>query len=132
MRAERLQIEREMMALRKSIGDGMPAAELRNLQQEIHVFRGRLLVAAIAVQLGFVDAGAVESFGGAVPFVQAWLTVKVLLIIAYIGLGLVALRFAATPRARIVSFAAALLVFAYTISVALAHNPLGIFHDLFA
>lgn len=66
------------------------------------------------------------------PFQQAWLTVKVLLIIAYIGLGLVALRFAATPRARIVSFAAALLVFAYTISVALAHNPLGIFHDLFA
>lgn len=66
------------------------------------------------------------------PFEQDWLTLKVLLIMAYIGLGLVALRFATTPRARAVSFAAALLVFLFTISVARAHHPLGIFHDLFA
>jgi len=32
----------------------MPAAELRNLQHEIHVFRGRLLIAAIAVTCMFL------------------------------------------------------------------------------
>jgi penicillin-binding protein 2 len=32
----------------------MPVAELRNLKQEIHRFRGRLLVAAIAVSAMFL------------------------------------------------------------------------------
>jgi len=59
------------------------------------------------------------------PFVQAWLTVKVLLLIVYIVLGVFALRRGRTLRVRAICYVAALVVFASIISVALAHNPLG-------
>lgn len=61
------------------------------------------------------------------PFIDHWLTVKVLLLAAYITLGMVAFRSGRTRRARIAAFAAALLVFLYIVSVALAHHPAGIF-----
>jgi uncharacterized membrane protein SirB2 len=61
------------------------------------------------------------------PFVQAWLTVKVLLLIVYIVLGSFALKRPRTPKARALSFAAALLVYLYIASVARAHHPLGFF-----
>jgi len=66
------------------------------------------------------------------PFVQGWLTVKVLLLVVYIALGSLALKRARTRRARIVCFVAALAVFASIAGVARAHHPLGIFHILFA
>jgi uncharacterized membrane protein SirB2 len=61
------------------------------------------------------------------PFVDAWLTVKVLLLVVYIVLGLMAFRLARTPTGRIGAFMAALCVYGYIISVARAHDPLGIF-----
>ena len=61
------------------------------------------------------------------PFVQAWLTVKVCLLVVYIGLGTFALKRGRTPRARLVFFVAALAVYAFIISVAIAHHPLGVF-----
>jgi uncharacterized membrane protein SirB2 len=60
------------------------------------------------------------------PFVQAWLTVKVLLLAVYIVLGTFALKRARTPRARVLCYAAALAVFMFIVSVARAHHPLGI------
>lgn len=60
------------------------------------------------------------------PFVHAWLTVKVLLLICYIVLGSLALKRARTPRVRLICWLSALVVFAFIISVARAHNPLGI------
>ena len=61
------------------------------------------------------------------PFVQSWLTVKVVLLVVYIVLGIFALHAGRTRRVRVTCLVAALLVYAFIISVALAHNPLGIF-----
>lgn len=59
------------------------------------------------------------------PFVQGWLTVKVLLLVAYVALGYRAIG-AGTPQgARPRYYAAALGVYALIIGVALAHDPLG-------
>ena len=59
------------------------------------------------------------------PFVQAWLTAKVLLLVVYIVLGVFALRRGRTRRVRAICYFAALAVFVTIVSVALAHKPLG-------
>jgi uncharacterized membrane protein SirB2 len=61
------------------------------------------------------------------PLVHTWLTVKVLLLLGYIVLGSFALKRGSTRRARVLYWLAALLVYAFIISVARAHHPLGIF-----
>jgi uncharacterized membrane protein SirB2 len=61
------------------------------------------------------------------PPEQAWLAVKLLLLLAYIVLGYIALKRARTRRARALALLAALLVFAYMIGVALRHHPAGWF-----
>ena len=61
------------------------------------------------------------------PFVHAWLTAKVLLLVVYVVLGSYALKRGATPAARAWTFAAALLVYGFIISVARAHDPRGLF-----
>ena len=64
------------------------------------------------------------------PFVHAWLTVKVLLLMGYIVLGSLALKRGRTKPARVLYWIAALLVYGFIISVARAHHPLGIFAAL--
>jgi|SRR5687767_7670429 uncharacterized membrane protein SirB2 len=64
------------------------------------------------------------------PFVHGWLTVKVLLLVVYIVLGTLALKRARTRSARAWCFAAALLVYLFIVSVARAHQPLGVFAGL--
>ncbi len=64
------------------------------------------------------------------PFMHAWLTVKLVLLVVYIVLGSFALKRAKTRRARLGFFAAALLVFGYIYYVARAHHPLGLFSGL--
>jgi uncharacterized membrane protein SirB2 len=59
------------------------------------------------------------------PFVQAWLTVKVLLVVVYVVLGTFALRRARSPRARLVCYLAALAVFGFIVTIARAHSPWG-------
>jgi uncharacterized membrane protein SirB2 len=59
------------------------------------------------------------------PFVHAWLTVKVLLLVLYIVLGTLALKRAPTRSGRAWCYAAALAVFLFIVSVARAHSPLG-------
>lgn len=59
------------------------------------------------------------------PFVDAWLTVKVLLLVVYIVIGWWAFR-AEQKRVRIACSAAAILTFAFIFTVARTHNPLGI------
>lgn len=61
------------------------------------------------------------------PFVDAWLTVKVVLLVIYIGLGMVAFWAGRKPAARLGAWIAALAVYAFIFSVARAHHPLGIF-----
>jgi uncharacterized membrane protein SirB2 len=57
------------------------------------------------------------------PLEQAWLTAKLAALLAYIGLGMVALRFGRTRGARAAAFAAAIAVFAYMVAVALSRTP---------
>ena len=57
------------------------------------------------------------------PFVNGWLTAKVLALFVYIGLGTLALKRGRSKPIRAAAFAAALLAFAYIVAVALARNP---------
>ncbi|MEO8716864.1 MAG: SirB2 family protein [Burkholderiales bacterium] len=59
---------------------------------------------------------------GQVPFVQAWITAKVLALVAYIVFGMIALRYGRTRTVRSAAFAAALAVAAYIVAVALTHD----------
>jgi uncharacterized membrane protein SirB2 len=59
------------------------------------------------------------------PFVDAWLTVKILLLVVYIVLGVLALKRGRSPAIRLVSWLGALAIFGLIISVARAHHPLG-------
>lgn len=59
------------------------------------------------------------------PFVQSWLTVKLLLVVVYIVLGSYGLKRARTPRGRLLCSVAALLVFLLIVAVARAHSPWG-------
>lgn len=60
------------------------------------------------------------------PFAVDWLTVKVVLLAAYIVLGSIALRRGRTRAVRVGAFIAALLTVAFLVTVARAHHPLGI------
>ena len=64
------------------------------------------------------------------PFVQGWLTTKVCLLVVYIVLGTFALKRAQTRRARAWCYVAAIAVFLFIVSVARAHQPLGIMEQL--
>jgi uncharacterized membrane protein SirB2 len=61
------------------------------------------------------------------PFTTGWLTMKVVLLVAYIVLGSVALRPGRSKGVRIIAFFAALATVGFLVTVALAHSPLGIF-----
>jgi len=58
------------------------------------------------------------------PFVQSWLTAKILGLLAYIAFGMVALRRGRTPAVRGVFFVLALAAAAYIVAVALTRDPL--------
>ncbi len=57
------------------------------------------------------------------PFVDAWLTAKLLSLVAYVVLGSIALRRGRTPAIRALALAGALLAVAYIVGTALHHDP---------
>src|SRR5690242_16216667 len=59
--------------------------------------------------------------------VRGWLPAKLAGLAAYIVLGAIALRRGRTRRLRIAAALAALLTFAYIVSVAMTKSPLGFF-----
>ena len=61
-------------------------------------------------------------WSGQYPFVQSWLTAKLLALIAYIGLGTIALKRGKTKTVRTSALLAALAVFAYIVAVALSRQ----------
>lgn len=58
-------------------------------------------------------------------FANHWLTVKLLLVVLYIALGVFALRRGRSKRVRAACFAVALLTYFVVIGIAVAHHPLG-------
>lgn len=99
---------------------GLPAANHIALRRISVVIDSLLLAAAIALTT------IIHQY----PFVQAWLTVKVVLLVVYIALGVFALRRGRTRALRATYFAAAMIVFLFIVTVARAHNPFGIFVNL--
>lgn len=64
------------------------------------------------------------------PFATGWLGVKLLLLVAYVVLGVLALKRARTRAGRALCLAAALAAFGFMYSVARAHHPLGFLQGL--
>ena len=88
------------------------AAPLRYLSYAIDTV---LLVAALAL-LAILPHGL---------YANGWLTVKLTLVVIYVVLGSYALKRGRTPRARLIAWVAALLVFVSIYLVARTHHPLG-------
>jgi len=61
---------------------------------------------------------------GATPFNSPWLAAKIVALLLYIGLGMLAFRFARSNRQRLAAWLAALFTFAYIVRVAMTHDPL--------
>ncbi len=68
-----------------------------------------LLATAVALSM------AIQQY----PLTHGWLTAKVIGLVAYIGLGLVVMRFATHRLQRFAAFVGALVALAYVVSVAL-------------
>lgn len=60
------------------------------------------------------------------PFATPWLLAKLGLLVAYVLLGVLALRRARTPTGRALAFVAALGCYGAMVSIARAHHPLGL------
>lgn len=60
------------------------------------------------------------------PFVEPWLTAKVIALVVYIGVGTLALRRGKTRRTRIAAWITAQIVFFYIVAVAVTRNPVPI------
>jgi len=71
------------------------------------------------------SALTLASLSGQWPLQQPWLTAKLLALLIYIGLGMVAFRFGKTSRQKAAAFFSAVLVFAYMVCVATWRSPLA-------
>jgi uncharacterized membrane protein SirB2 len=90
--------------------------------------RSRWRILSVAIDTLLLAAGvALWALLALNPLRDAWLGTKLLLLVVYIVVGSVALRRGRTPAVRAASYAAALAVYGFMISVAVAHRPLGLF-----
>jgi uncharacterized membrane protein SirB2 len=60
------------------------------------------------------------------PLTQPWLSAKIIALLVYIGLGMVALRFGQSKKIKASACLLALLTAGYMVSVAYSRSPLGI------
>ena len=57
------------------------------------------------------------------PFVDAWLTAKLMALIAYIAAGHLAVRRARSARAKIAAWGSGIVLILYIFAVAMSHDP---------
>lgn len=100
---------RGILMLRES-----PLLHRRWVNTSSHVIDTVLLVSALTM----------VAWSAQYPFVQGWLTAKVLAVVAYILAGAVALKRGKTKGLRAAAFAVALLIFGYIVTVALTKQPM--------
>ena len=93
---------------------GSPWLQKRWVRIVPHIIDTGLLASAIAMAI------AIRQY----PFSADWLTAKLLALICYIALGMVALRFARARGMRLAAWLAAQAVFFYIVAVAVTRNPL--------
>jgi uncharacterized membrane protein SirB2 len=93
---------------------GSPIIKQRWIKIAPHSIDTILLTSAIllAWQLGYT------------PFNSPWLAAKIVALLLYIGLGVLAFRFAKTNAMRLSAWLAALLTFSYIVAAAITHDPL--------
>ena len=78
-----------------------------------HVVDSVLLISAIALTIAMQQG----------PLSDPWLAAKVIGLLCYIGLGMVAMRFGKTRRTKIFAWVAAESMFFYIVLVALTKSP---------
>ncbi|HEX7341196.1 MAG TPA: SirB2 family protein [Rhodanobacteraceae bacterium] len=94
---------------------GLQVANHKVVKRVSYLIDSMLLAAAIALTT------IIHQY----PFVDAWLTVKVVLLVVYIVLGVFALRRGRSRAVRAGCFVAALAVFLFIVSVAVTMDPYG-------
>lgn len=99
------------------VNSDSPVRNMRWVKVVPHVNDTVLLVSALALAASY----------GQYPFVNHWLTVKVIALLLYIGTGMVALKYGRTPGVRKLAWVIATCIFAYIVSVAITKNPAGPF-----
>lgn len=77
-----------------------------------HVIDTVLLVAAILLAMLLGPAAS-----------QPWVLTKIVLLIAYVSVGTIAIKRGRTPRSRAIAAVVAVLIFFYIVGVALKHHP---------
>jgi len=93
-----------------------------------HVMHPVLRYGSMAIDTVLLAAGITLMFViGQYPFVDGWLTTKLILLIVYIVLGTLALKRAKTQSSRATCYGLALATFAYIVSVAITHDSRGVF-----
>ncbi|WP_291991807.1 SirB2 family protein [Candidatus Accumulibacter sp. ACC003] len=92
-----------------------PLLQLRLVRVVPHIVDTALLGSAIAMAV----------ISAQYPFAVDWLSAKLIALLVYIGCGTMALKRARSQAQRALYFVAALLAYAYIVSVALTRNPLG-------
>lgn len=92
-----------------------PIPDTRWLRVTPHVVDTLLLATGIALAWTL----------GLDPLVVTWLGVKILLIVAYIGVGLLAFRLPARRPIRVGLFVLALVIFADIVAIAITRSPWG-------
>lgn len=94
--------------------NGSPIMRQRWVKIAPHSVDTLLLLSAITLawQLGYT------------PFNSPWLAAKIIALLLYIGLGMVAFRFAQTRKMRIAAWLSAQLAFFYIVAAAMTHDPL--------
>ena len=93
-----------------------PILATRSWKTVPHIVDTLLLLSAIAMLMQW----------GIWPVEQHWLMAKIVALVVYIGLGMMALRFGNTPRQKARAYVLALLTAAYIVTVALTKSPWGI------
>lgn len=90
-----------------------PSLQKRWVKIVPHIIDTVLLVSAISL------AVLLQQY----PFVDGWLTAKVLALLAYIGFGTIALKRGRSRKVRLLALCGAVLSAAYIVVVALNHHP---------
>jgi uncharacterized membrane protein SirB2 len=65
-------------------------------------------------------------------FANGWLTTKLILLVLYVMLGMLALKRGRTSRTRQLCYVAALCTYVFMLGVARMHHPLGWLHGWLA
>lgn len=92
-----------------------PLLQQRWVRTVPHINDTLLLAAAIGLAV----------MSGQYPWTASWLAAKIVGLMAYIGLGVIALRPRFSKSARVAAWLAALVCFAWIASVARLRNPVG-------